>query len=347
MTASTIAAGYPKALADFAIAQGADRAALLRRAGIAAAEIEEPDSRIALSRYMALFEAAAALCGDPAIALKFGEAVRMQEISIVGLICEAAETAADVGKQLNRYARLVVDDNRSEPSPMVRTTRDEDGLWMEVVGEIYARHPPMIEAEFARLVWNTRATFAADPIFQAMRFPRAVHFMHAEPPYRAEYDRVFGAPLVFSSHRNALLLDDAFPALRQPPTNRYVFGVLSARADALLKELEAAQSVRARVESLLMPILHTGEASMDAIAGKMGLSRRTLQRRLRGEGAAFETILDELRHKLALHYLTGKKVSVNEAAYLVGFSEPAAFSRAFKRWTGTSPRAMRGSAERP
>jgi len=56
------------------------------------------------------------------------------------------------------------------------------------------------------------------------------------------------------------------------------------------------------------------------------------------EGVTFEQVMDELRHKLALHYLNGKKVSVNQTAYLVGFSEPAAFSRAFKRWTGSSPR---------
>ena len=80
---------------------------------------------------------------------------------------------------------------------------------------------------------------------------------------------------------------------------------------------------------------------MDAIAGKMGLSRPTLLRRLKAEGVTFEQVLDELRHKLALHYLSGKKTSVNETAYLVGFSEPASFSRAFKRWTGTSPSEMR------
>ena len=62
-----------------------------------------------------------------------------------------------------------------------------------------------------------------------------------------------------------------------------------------------------------------------------------------GAGEPFEKLLDELRHKMALHYLNGKKVSVNETAYLVGFSEPAAFSRAFKRWTGTSPREVRMS----
>jgi len=91
------------------------------------------------------------------------------------------------------------------------------------------------------------------------------------------------------------------------------------------------------------PMLHTGDANMDAIAGQMGLSRQTLLRRLKSEGTTFEKVLDGLRHKLALSFLSGKKVSVNETAYLVGFSDPASFSRAFKRWTGSSPKAMRHS----
>ncbi len=77
---------------------------------------------------------------------------------------------------------------------------------------------------------------------------------------------------------------------------------------------------------------------MDMIAGKLGLSRQTLFRKLKAEGITFEKVLDELRHNLAFHYLNGKKVPVNQTAYLLGFSQPAAFSRAFKRWTGSSPR---------
>ena len=76
------------------------------------------------------------------------------------------------------------------------------------------------------------------------------------------------------------------------------------------------------------------------ISGRLGLSRQTLFRKLKAEGVTFEQVLDQLRHKLALQYLSGKKVSVNETAYLVGFSDPAAFSRAFKRWTGSSPRTI-------
>jgi AraC-like DNA-binding protein len=80
---------------------------------------------------------------------------------------------------------------------------------------------------------------------------------------------------------------------------------------------------------------------MEAIAAKMNQSRHTLHRALKDEGVTFEQVLDDLRHTLALQYLQGKKVSVNETAYLVGFSDPAAFSRAFKRWTGMSPRDAR------
>ena len=95
-----------------------------------------------------------------------------------------------------------------------------------------------------------------------------------------------------------------------------------------------------------MPILHTGYASIDVIAARLAVSRQTLYRQLKTEGVTFETVLDELRHKLAVHYLSGKRTSVNETAYLVGFSEPAAFSRAFKRWTGTTPRSLRPVAGR-
>jgi AraC-like DNA-binding protein len=335
MAEATIAVGYPKALLVFAVSCGADRAALLERSGLASQDLANPDARVKLPRYLALFDAAIALTGDPALALHFGEAVRMQDISIVGLVCEAAETTADVGRQLNRYSRLVIDDGLG--SPMVGGAIAKEGFWMETVHPSYVAHPVLVEAELTRLVCNTRATFKAVPAFMAMRFPLAAHFAFKEPPYRAEYERIFQAPLTFESDKTALLIDPMFATLRQPPRDSFVFGVLSERADALLKELEGTKSMRAKVESLLMPILHTGDANMDEIASRMGLSRRTLLRKLSAEGVTFEKVLDALRHKLALHYLDGRKVSVNETAYLVGFSDPSAFSRAFKRWTGSSP----------
>lgn len=334
----TIAAGYPRGLLDFAVSKGADRDALLARGGIGAEALTHQDNRVPVANYVALFEAAAALTGIPAISLEYGKAVRMQEISIVGLICEACETVLDVPKQLNRYATLVVDEERGEPATLMRGVAKNGGVWIECPSALFTENPLIAEAELARLVWNTRVMFANSAEFQKIKYPRVVHFMHKAPPYAAEHERIFGAPIVFESDWNAMQIDPEFLALKQPPVNRYVFGVLSERAEALLKSFEASRTARGRVESVLMGVLHTGEASMDAVADKLALSRQTLYRNLKDEGVTYEQVLDELRRKLALHFLNGRKVSVNETAYLVGFSDPAAFSRAFKRWTGKSPR---------
>ena len=333
----TIGAGYAKGLLNFAVSKGAARAELLAQSQLAPADVEDLDNRIPLARYEALMRAGAALTNEPALALQFGEAVRMQEVSIVGLICEACETTLDVGVQLNRYGRLVYDAGGGKAN-MVGLVRNDDGIWMEFTSDIFVGNPLITESELARLVCNARAMFAADAYFQSTPFPLAVHVTHQEPAYRAEYDRIFKAPIVFGAKWNALKFDPGFLSLRQPPVSRYVFGVLSDRAKALLASLEDSKTVRGQVESLLIPILHTGEQNIEQTAQKLGLSRPTLYRKLKAEGVSYEKLLDELRHKMALHYLDGKKVSVNETAYLVGFSEPSAFSRAFRRWTGTSPR---------
>lgn len=335
--APTVGAGYAIGLLNFAVSKGADRGALLKRAGLAPEDVADLDNRLPLVRYVALTEAAATLLDDPAIALHYGESVRMQEISVVGLICEACETTVDVGVQLNRYGRLMFDENR-DPYDMIRVARRDGGLWMEVTSQTFNSNPYFIESEFARLVWNIKAMFGANPYLREHPFPQEVHVAHAAPAYRAEYDRVFQAPVVFGAGWNAMRFHEGFLALRHPPVSRYVFGVLSERAEALLKNLAAAKTMRGQVESLLIPILHKGDIGIDVVAEKLGLTRPTLYRKLKAEGTTFEKLLDELRHKMALHYLDGKKVSINETAYLVGFSDPSAFSRAFRRWTGTSPK---------
>lgn len=110
---------------------------------------------------------------------------------------------------------------------------------------------------------------------------------------------------------------------------------------ALVAAIERPKAFRAEVAALIEQRLMAGQpVRIDAIAANLGLSRQTLYRRLRTEGVTFEDLLDELRHRLALRYLRDDRLSVKAASYRLGFSEPAAFSRAFKRWTGANPSSL-------
>jgi AraC-like DNA-binding protein len=336
MANPTIAAGFARALMDLAVSKGASRKSLCKRSGIDPEQLQDQDNRIPLAKYVALMRTGQQLCNDPALALHFGEAFEIAEMSIVGLLGMACETIGDAFAQMNRYERLMADVDGVPGGNRLVLMREAGELWLVDTRRNPNEFPELTESGFARMICASRRMPGAGHMI------KAVHVTHAAPAYRSEYDRIFQMPVVFASNRNAMLMtDDSWLTQRIAQPSRYVFGILSERAEALLKSLESATSTRGRVESLLIPILHTGDASMDRIAGKLALSRQTIFRKLKAEGTTFQKVLDELRYKMALLYLSGKKVSVNQTAYLVGFSEPAAFSRAFKRWTGSSPRRMR------
>lgn len=337
MAELTVAAGVVRGLIAFAGQLGVSPQVLAESADIDVAALGDGDGRIPMLNYVALMRSAKALSGDTAFALRFGSAVDLSEVSLVGLIGLASETMLDALVQLNRYGQLVVEVELDGPDRFVHHRRP-DGLWLVDHRKYPNSFPELTELTFARIVSGTRS-FGETP------FVRAVHVTHSDPGTASEYRSILGAPVTFNSHWNALQVDEAwtsYPIAKQP---RYVFGIVSARADTLLSELKKSKSLAGRIEARLMPILHTGEASIERIARDMGLSRQTLYRRLKAEGISFAKLLDTLRHRLALDYLAGQKVSVNETAYLVGFSDPAAFSRAYKRWTGQSPGAVKRSGK--
>lgn len=329
----TISAGFVLGLADFAAAKGADRAELLRRAEIDARDLAAQDNRIPFAKYKTLMHAAKALTADPAFALHFGEAVDMAELSILGLIARASETFVEAMVQTNRFHKLGADVD-GFGGDFMTVKRDGTQVWLVDNRTIPPDFPELTEAYFARSITGIRRMVDVPVV-------KAVRFAHREPAHRAAYDRIFRVPLTFESGMNASLIDDVWLTFKNPLASRYAFGVLNDRAETLLKQFESEDTTRARVESLIMPMLHTGDANMQIVAAKMGMGAKTLFRHLKAEGVTFEKVLDDLRRRLALDYLAGKKVSVNETAYLVGFSDAATFSRAFKRWTGAAPSAIR------
>jgi len=336
MRGYTVAAGYANGVLDYAVRRGADREMLLREACIEVSAFENPDNRIPLENYKAMIGVAKKMCDAPAFALEFCNETRFEELSVVGLICQSAPNMGEVLKQISRYGKLVTEVDVGLGEERFSVSPEPDGLWIVDNRTGPDDFDELTEMTFASFICEFRRHFGATP------FALRLQVTHQKPSYANAYDEILQVPTEFGAPRRAMQIDPNWLAVEVSPANQYLFGVLIERGDALLRELNEGGTLRTEVERMILPHLHTGDISMEQIAEQLGQSRQTLYRKLKSEGTSFENLLDDLRHKMALHYLRGKKVSVNETAYLVGYSDPSAFSRAFKRWTGDTPGGVKG-----
>ncbi|MEM6273685.1 MAG: AraC family transcriptional regulator [Myxococcota bacterium] len=336
VTSSTVSAQYLGELFEFAIERGAHRERLEVRAGVRASDLDDPDARLPLERYMTLMRVAKDLCGDPALALRLGSRRDFKHVSVVGLLCFASPTMGDALAALNRYGRLVADVDAPDRDEQFQIVERGDHMWLVDTRLRPDDFPEFTEETWARFATENRRNFPD------RTFASAAHVTHPRPSYHAFYESTIGAPVTYNAEWNALCLPRSWLSIPLHEPNAYVFGVLSKHAQQLLEELKASETFRAKVEALLLPSLHDGTRRVEEVASQLGMSRQTVYRKLLEESTTYENVLDELRHRMALYYLEGGRTTIAETACLVGFSEPSAFSRAFKRWTGRSPKTLAG-----
>jgi AraC-like DNA-binding protein len=172
------------------------------------------------------------------------------------------------------------------------------------------------------------------------RAPREIWFTHPAQGPSDEYLQIMGCPVRFERDRVAVRFDDEAletPARKHDPA---LFRLLESHAERVLAELPMA-TFRGRVHRVVVERLREGEPGMAGVAAALGTSERSLQRKLQAEGTSFRDVVDEVRHKLAVVYLGDQTLSMTDVACLLGYSEGAAFTRAFKRWTGQAPSQAR------
>lgn len=337
MSEQTMAAGFASAFLDYAVAEGAPRAALLSASGLAAADLADQDHRIPVAAYQAMIAAGIEAIGDTSLLLRFVLETRLETMSIVGQIVHASTSFPHSLDQLNRYARLMADVPIPGGQDRFEIVREGDAVWL-------VDHRPCdgtwmaTESSFARFISEFRRSAPEHP------FELALDVTYAPPPHANRYPDLFRVPVTFRATRNALRIDPVWLDVPFDGGKDYVFGIFTRHADALLADLAALGTARAAVEARMLANLHVGTLSMDSIARDLGMSRQTLYRRLKEEGVTFAEVHDDLRRRMAFDYLSARKVSVGETAYLLGFSEASAFVRAFKRWTGASPTAWLAKA---
>lgn len=323
-----------------AAARGAAPAAMREATGFDPARGLDPDARISLAEETSIWEEAVRQTGDDAFGLHAAEMLRPGAFDVLDYAVRTAPTLRASVERLARYNRLVHDVAVFSIRDRGDVMRIEHGF--RVTGPSQCRH----SAEFtiASLV-----VIGTQLLGEPLR-PRAVEFRHsppASPEAEAEHRRVFGVAPRFSMPANALEIDRAL-SLRPLVVDAALSRLIERHAESLLAALPPPSASTAdRVRRALTAALDEGNMTLKRVAAQLRMSERSLQRRLADEGESFDAIVDALRRDLALRYLADPKIAVAEVAYLLGYSEPSPFHRAFKRWTGRTPAEARRGASVP
>ncbi|MBA3804130.1 MAG: AraC family transcriptional regulator [Acidobacteria bacterium] len=322
-------------IVDAALAAGVRPEQLYRAVHFDPALLDDAENRIPYAQIVALYEAAARLTNDTAFGLHLSERASPKVFDILGYVMLNSPTLGEAIGRIVRYHSIWTDGaayNLEVKGDVARL-----GYRYVNLKEDECRHDCEmtlgITLRFARLATGVDWT------------PLAVNFAHARPSDISEHRRIFRSPIYFSRPANVIVFASSLLNLPLQEADSALCAVLDRHAEELLTKFPGRGGVIDEVRALLFEALNGGDASLEAISGQLGTSPRTLQRKLKEEGTTHQDLLDELRRDLSKRYLSEPQMAICEVAYLLGFSEPSAFHRAFRRWTGITPKEYRRTAQ--
>jgi AraC-like DNA-binding protein len=293
------------------------------------------ERRIPLDKYFALVDLVADVIDDPCFGLHFGAAHAFETAGVFNYIVQNSPNVGAAIANGVRYLRLIV---------------DAAELSLELTGSraclVYRMTNPSIvpSRHFTELVIAYGLKGMRVIVRDDAWTPHEIRFRHAAPGDRSPYERLFGATVRFQQGEDALVFDRRL--LSQPihTADLQLLRILETHAQEILAELPPADDLVNRLEQFVVGALPNASAGLSAAARALGMSTRTLQRRLRARGIVYAGLIDEVRRRLSGRYLANGDLSLGEIAYLLGYSESSAFNRAYRRWTGRTPSADRRRA---
>lgn len=315
-----------------AVSDGVDKEALLRSVGLARGKPVDPSDRIDAHDYYAFLERVAA--ADPeatSLPLRVGATMRCDDYGAFGLAWKSAATLRGSYDRAERYALVLSSVSTYE----VESTADGAFMHLHRDGERRLGMRLSNENTIASIASISREV-SLEP-FQ----PLAVYFKHAAPATTAFHVAYFGCPVYFGTDRDALLVSRATlqtpNTLGDPGISTFFDRHLAEEITKFDDDLPLERQVRDHVAMALSE----GIPAVTDVAHHLGMSARTLQRRLAEQGYSYQTLVDEARRQLAKRLLRDTDFSLIEVAFMTGFSGQSAFTRAFKRWAGQTPRSFR------
>jgi AraC-like DNA-binding protein len=331
---ATLAASLVHDFLAFLERQGHPRADVCRAAGIDATRLEQPDARVPAAWMERLWPLAGQLTGDADVGLHSAESYNPGALGIVGYVVLSCRTAGDALDRLSRYVPLLNDGLTVEVVDDGRRTTYRFGAVADRDSYLH-RDPRQAFETLAAGMVVTLQRLATAPCL-----PIEVCFRHQAPPSIAEHQRVFGQ-VRFGQREDVVVYDNV--TLRMPfiSADAALLAVFEGNATRTLEALAARGGVSGRVLRVLGARLKGAVPPLSEVASALAMSERAVQRSLTEEQTSYRQLVDDVRKNLAIEHLSRPGTSATDVAFLLGFSEPSAFTRAFRRWTGAPPTAFR------
>ncbi len=297
--------------------------------------LNTPGARISIPKFMRIGHDAIELTGNPALGLIIGQNMHIGDIGIAGL---TAATARNLGESIATMIRFEL---LSSKNSRGHSSYQKEGN--QAVCQFYSISPynryNYFVVDTTLSSWHSLSQWLTNED----RLIQQVDVEYPDIGYKQAMENYFQCPVNYNQPRNALLFRSGAAELLSKYANQATFRHSVAICERELKSLLSNSSTQERVTELIGPLLNGTPPTIEEIARQMGTASWTLRRNLKREGTNFNELLDQTRKELAESYVGDTNLNFTETAFLLGFSSPAAFQRAFKRWMNLSPGDYRRS----
>jgi AraC-like DNA-binding protein len=327
----------PKAAGDItrlacthAAAKGVDVDALLRKADLSPSQIYDTDSRLDVRRQIKFLNLVAEALNDDLLGFHLSEGFDLRRVGLLHYVLASSGTLNEAMQRAARYSSTI-----NEGIKLIHREGKEIGLIFEYVG--VARHSDRHQIEF----WMAALMRGCRELTKRRLNADRVSFVHRRSA-SSELRSFYGCELGFGADVDEMKFPPSIGSVPIVGADPYLNELLTNYCEeALARRQTIRNSVRISVENAIAVLLPHGKAQITEVACKLGMSPRTLARRLASEHLTFTGVLHALRAELAKRHLADRGLSISKIAWLLGYSDVSAFSSAYKRWTGKNPRALR------
>lgn len=308
---------------------------LLSRANLSVQQVKNPQARIAVKDQIKFLNLVADELQDEFLGIRLAQAIDLRALGLLYYVMASSNTVGDALRRAARYSTIQNEgvQIKYRAGKFVTVTFNYLGVARQV-----DRHQIEFFITFLLRVCQKLSGLSLAPL--------QVKLMHHRSRLPAEIKRLFGVHVAFACDADELVYPGSIAGAPSTNADPYLNALLVRYCEeAAAARRRNSTTWQLKVENAIVPLLPHGQARIGKIAAELGVSRRTLARRLASEGLTFRKVLDSLRFDLARRYLREKELPISEITWLLGYRETSALNHAFKRWTGSAPTRALAYAE--